>query len=36
VCMRIITAHDGTIQVASRSGGGASMVVRLPRAGDNE
>ena len=32
VCMRIITAHDGTIQAASRSGGGTSIIVRLPRA----
>ena len=31
VCMRIITAHDGTIQAASRSGGGTSMLIRLPR-----
>jgi len=32
ICMRIITAHDGVIQVASRSGGGTSMIVRLPAA----
>lgn len=32
ICMRIITAHDGTIQAASRSGGGTTMSVRLPRA----
>ncbi|MCC6796513.1 MAG: PAS domain S-box protein [Candidatus Hydrogenedentes bacterium] len=30
ICMRIITAHDGTIRAASRQGGGASMTVRLP------
>lgn len=30
VCMRIVTAHDGTIHVASRRSGGTSMVVRLP------
>lgn len=32
ICMRIITAHDGTIQAASRPGGGTSMSVRLPQA----
>lgn len=32
ICMRIITAHDGVIQVASRSGGGTAMIVRLPAA----
>lgn len=30
ICMRIITAHDGTIRAASRQGGGASLSVRLP------
>jgi two-component system sensor histidine kinase PilS (NtrC family) len=30
ICMRIVTAHDGTIRAASRQGGGASMSVRLP------
>ncbi len=30
ICSRIVTAHDGTIQAASRPGGGASMIVRLP------
>jgi two-component system, NtrC family, sensor histidine kinase PilS len=30
VCLRIVTAHDGAIQVANRPGGGASFVVRLP------
>lgn len=30
ICLRIITAHDGTIRAASREGGGASMSVRLP------
>jgi len=34
ICMRMITAHDGTIQAASRPGGGTSMSVRLPRARD--
>ncbi len=32
ICMRMITAHDGTIQAASRPGGGTSMSVRLPQA----
>ncbi|MCC6145307.1 MAG: hypothetical protein IT368_15995 [Candidatus Hydrogenedentes bacterium] len=32
ICLRIITAHDGTIQAASRPGGGTSIIVRLPRA----
>ncbi len=32
ICMRLITAHDGTIQAASRPGGGTSMIVRLPSA----
>lgn len=31
ICMRIVTAHDGTIQAASRTGGGTSISVRLPR-----
>ncbi|HRI88289.1 MAG TPA: ATP-binding protein [Candidatus Hydrogenedentes bacterium] len=30
ICMRIITAHDGTIRASSREGGGTSMIVRLP------
>jgi two-component system sensor histidine kinase PilS (NtrC family) len=30
ICMRIVTAHDGTIRVSSRQGGGATMTVRLP------
>jgi two-component system sensor histidine kinase PilS (NtrC family) len=32
ICMRLVTAHDGTIQVASRPRGGTSMTVRLPAA----
>lgn len=32
ICMRMITAHDGTIQAASRPGGGTAMSVRLPLA----
>lgn len=32
ICMRLITAHDGTLQVASRTGGGTAMIVRLPAA----
>lgn len=34
ICMRIVTAHNGTIQVASRPGGGTSMSVRLPAANE--
>ncbi|MDX9975973.1 MAG: ATP-binding protein, partial [FCB group bacterium] len=30
ICLRIITAHDGTVRVTSREGGGTSMTVRLP------
>lgn len=30
ICLKIITAHDGTIQASSREDGGASMCVRLP------
>jgi PAS domain S-box-containing protein len=36
VCMRLVTAHDGTIQVASRPGGGTAMTVRLPAARTEE
>lgn len=32
VCSRIAAVHDGTIQAATRPGGGAVFVVRLPRA----
>jgi len=32
ICHRIVTAHNGTIQAASRPGGGTSMSVRLPAA----
>lgn len=32
ICMRMVTAHDGTIQAASRPGGGTAMSVRLPQA----
>lgn len=32
ICMRLVTAHDGTIQAAPRPGGGTSMTVRLPAA----
>ena len=31
ICHRIVTAHNGTVQAASRPGGGTSMSVRLPR-----
>lgn len=30
VCMRILTAHDGTIRATPREGGGTSVSVRLP------
>lgn len=30
ICLRIVTAHDGTIRASSREGGGATMTVRLP------
>jgi two-component system, NtrC family, sensor histidine kinase PilS len=30
VCMRIVTAHNGTIRATNRSGGGCTMEVRLP------
>ncbi len=30
ICLRIITAHDGTIQVAARPSGGTAISVRLP------
>lgn len=30
VCMRIITAHNGTIRATNRSGGGCAMIVQLP------
>src|SRR5262249_4512553 len=38
ICLRLITAHDGSIQAAARPGGGAAMIVRLPiaRAGEVE
>ncbi|MBI1321050.1 MAG: PAS domain-containing protein [Candidatus Hydrogenedens sp.] len=36
VCLRIVNSHDGTIQVGSRPEGGASIVVRLPRASSRE
>ncbi|MDQ1256209.1 MAG: domain S-box protein [Candidatus Hydrogenedentes bacterium] len=32
VCLRIVTAHDGTIRAGSREGGGTRMTVRLPAA----
>jgi two-component system sensor histidine kinase PilS (NtrC family) len=36
ICMRIITAHDGSIWAASREGGGATFTVRLPAATEKE
>jgi two-component system sensor histidine kinase PilS (NtrC family) len=32
ICMRIVSAHNGTIQAASRAEGGACLIVRLPAA----
>jgi len=31
VCMRIITAHNGTIRASNRAGGGCALELRLPR-----
>jgi len=36
VCLRIVTAHDGTIRAAPREGGGTRMTVRLPAAVSKE
>jgi len=33
VCMRIVTAHDGTLRASARQGGGCSMRIALPAAG---
>jgi two-component system sensor histidine kinase PilS (NtrC family) len=33
VCIRIVTAHDGTIRASARKGGGCSMRVSLPSTG---
>ncbi len=33
VCMRIVTAHDGTLRASARQGGGCSMRITLPAAG---
>ena len=30
VCMRIITAHNGTIRASNRKGGGCSMIMQFP------
>lgn len=32
VCLRIVTAHNGTLQAASRAEGGACLIMRLPAA----
>lgn len=32
ICMRIVTAHHGTLQTAVRPGGGTAMIMRLPAA----
>lgn len=36
VCMRIVTAHDGTIRATPREGGGTSISVRLPTSREEE
>ncbi len=36
ICMRLVNAHDGTIQAASRLQGGTVMTVRLPIAHEKE
>ncbi len=36
VCMRIVTAHDGTIRATPREGGGTSISVRLPTMHEEE
>ncbi len=36
ICLRIVTAHDGTIRVTSRATGGTTMVVGLPAAQPKE
>jgi two-component system sensor histidine kinase PilS (NtrC family) len=36
VCMRIVTAHDGTLRATPREGGGTSISVRLPTMRDEE
>lgn len=33
ICMRIVTAHDGTLRATARSEGGCSMRITLPAAG---
>ena len=36
VCMRIVTAHDGTLRAANGHGGGCTMTVTLPAAKPHE
>jgi len=36
ICLRVITAHDGTIRVSSRHEGGTTMAVHLPAAQQKE
>jgi two-component system sensor histidine kinase PilS (NtrC family) len=36
ICLRIVTAHDGTIRAGSREGRGATLTVRLPAAQQKE
>lgn len=32
ICLRIVTAHDGTLRASARPGGGTTMTLRLPAA----
>jgi len=34
VCLRIVTAHDGSIQAVPHADGGATIIVRLPKRSD--
>ncbi|HQB04162.1 MAG TPA: ATP-binding protein, partial [Candidatus Hydrogenedentes bacterium] len=34
VCLRIVTAHDGSIQAVPHADGGATIIVRLPKRPD--
>lgn len=36
VCLRIVTAHDGTLRATSHERGGCTMIVRLPHAQSEE
>jgi two-component system sensor histidine kinase PilS (NtrC family) len=34
ICLRIVTAHDGTLRASARPGGGTTMTLRLPAAAE--